>query len=62
MTVTDICDFDDIVNEENKTPEQVKNEFSRYKHLISIGMFCNNAVIEEDDGTSIGDPTEAALL
>ncbi|MDR2568160.1 MAG: HAD-IC family P-type ATPase, partial [Mycoplasmataceae bacterium] len=62
MTVTDICDYDDIISKKNKNPLEVKENFARYKHLISIGMFCNNAEINESENTSIGDPTEAALL
>lgn len=63
MTVTAMCNYEDIVKQKNKTPKEVKEDFKTYKHLISIGMFCNNAVVEPNNpDTFIGDPTEAALL
>jgi Ca2+-transporting ATPase len=63
MTVTDICDYDDIVKEATKNPSQMLKEFRRYKHLLAVCMFCNNAEIDSNDKSKfIGDPTEAALI
>jgi Ca2+-transporting ATPase len=62
MTVTTICNYDDIVEKNNRTPEYIKENIATYKHLVSIGMFCNNAEIDVQENTAIGDPTEIALL
>jgi Ca2+-transporting ATPase len=60
MTVTAVATLNDIIAGEEKTPEEIKEDFIDYKHIISCGMFCNNAELDGDG--FIGDPTEAALL
>jgi Ca2+-transporting ATPase len=63
MTVTELGDFDDIISKKTKNVEQAKEDLPRYKHLISICMFCNNADIDfENNNSEVGDPTEIALL
>jgi len=63
MTVTAVADYNDIADDEAKTPVNAKKDIKRYKHLICAGMFCNNAEIDpKNKDMVIGDPTEAALL
>ncbi|MDR0340873.1 MAG: cation-translocating P-type ATPase [Mycoplasmataceae bacterium] len=63
MSVVSVNDYEDIFNSTPKKIEEVKNDFKRYKHLVSICMFCNNADINfANNNSEIGDPTEIALL
>jgi Ca2+-transporting ATPase len=62
MTVVAVADYNDICEKKNKEIEEIRKDLNRYKHLISIGMFCNNAEINTLDSKCIGDPTEGALL
>ncbi|GMO16232.1 MAG: cation-translocating P-type ATPase [Mycoplasmoidaceae bacterium] len=63
MTVTAVSDFHDIEKGRYRTVQEVRQNFQWYKHIVAIGMFCNNAISEPDNpGKYIGDPTEAALI
>jgi Ca2+-transporting ATPase len=63
MTVVSINDYEDIINKHDKSVEEIKMNLPRYKHIVSIGMFCNNAEMDTNNPDNFfGDPTEAALL
>jgi Ca2+-transporting ATPase len=62
MTVTKIFTPDEIISNKVDEPIEVKSENNEiYKELLKCGALCNTATLNQDNST-VGDPTEGALL